>query len=188
MKLPLQITLRNMEPSEAIEADIRDKAAKLDEFCSEIMSCRVVVEAKHHHHHKGNLYHVRLDITVPDSEIVISRERDLHHAHEDAYVAIRDAFNSARRKLEDYSRRRRQDVKTHEAPPHGRITQLFPDEDYGKIEAADGREIYFHKNSVLNTPFDKLAIGMEVRFDEEQGDLGPQASSVRVAGKHHITG
>lgn len=188
MKLPLQITLRNMEPSEAIEADIREKAAKLDEFFGQIMSCRVVVEARHHRHHKGNLYHVRLDITVPDNEIVISRDRDLHHAHEDAYVAIRDAFDSARRRLEDYARRRRQDVKTHEAPPHGRIVQLFKEEDYGKIETPDGREVYFHRNSVLNTSFDKLDIGMEVKFDEEQGDRGPQASSVRVVGKHHIAG
>ena len=177
-----------MDPSEAIEADIREKADKLDQFCAEIMSCRIVVEAQHHHHHKGNLYHVRLDITVPDSEIVISRGHDLHHAHEDAYVAIRDAFDHARRKLEDYTRRRQQHVKTHEAPDHGRVIQLLMDEGYGRIETADGREIYFHKNSVLNASFDQLAIGMEVRFDEEQGDLGPQASTVRVVGKHHIVG
>lgn len=188
MKLPLQITFRNMDPSEAMEADIREKAEKLDLFCDEIMGCRVVVETQHHHHHRGNLYHVRLDITVPDSEIVVSRAHDLHHSHEDAYVAIRDAFDNARRKLEDYNRRRRQDVKTHEAPHHGRVMQLFTDEGHGRIETADGREIYFHKNSVLNAAFDQLAIGTEVRFDEEQGDLGPQASSVRVVGKHHIVG
>lgn len=186
MKLPLQITLRNMEPSDAIEADIREKAKKLDKFSGEIMSCRVVVEAQHHHHHKGNIYHVRLDITVPQNEIVISRERDLHHAHEDVHVAIRDAFDNARRKLEDITRRRRGDVKTHTAPGHGRIVVLQPDEDYGRIETEDGREIYFHKNSIINSAFDQLTVGMEVRFDEEQGDQGAQASSVRVVGKHHI--
>jgi len=175
-----------MEPSAAMEADIRDKADKLDQFCGEIMSCRAVVEAQHRHHHKGNLYHVRLDITVPGSEIVISREHDLHHSHADVYVAIRDAFDNAGRKLEDYNRRRQQHVKTHAVPHHGRIAQLFADEGYGKIESADGREIYFHRNSLLNQPFDQLAVGMEVRFDEEQGDHGPQASTVKTVGKHHI--
>lgn len=188
MRLPLQITFRNMKASAAIEADIREKAAKLDEFCDQIMSCRVVVESRHHHHRKGNLYHVRVDITVPDHEIVVSREHDLHHAHEDVYVAIRDAFDNARRQLQDYNRRRQQHVKTHEVPPHGRITELFMKEGYGKIESSDGREIYFHRNSVLDTPFDQLSVGMEVRFDEEQGDLGPQASTVRVEGKHHVVG
>lgn len=188
MKLPLQITFRNMDASEAIEANIREKAGKLDQFFGQIMSCRVVVEAQHHHHHKGNLYHVRLDITAPDHEVVVSRGRDLHHAHEDVYVAIRDAFDNARRQLEDLNRRRQQHVKTHEVPHHGRILQLFADEGYGKIEDSNGREIYFHRNSVLNAPFDQLAAGMEVRFDEEQGDIGPQATSVRIIGKHHVAG
>jgi ribosomal subunit interface protein len=186
MKLPLQITFRNMDPSEAMETDIREKAEKLNQFCRDIMSCRAVVEVQHHHHHKGNLYHVSLDITVPGSEIVISRGHDLHHSHADAYVAIRDAFDNARRKLEDYNRRRQQQVKSHEAPHHGRIAQLFMDEGYGKIATADGREIYFHKNSVLNESFGQLGVGTEVRFDEEQGDRGPQASTVKIVGKHHI--
>jgi ribosome-associated translation inhibitor RaiA/cold shock CspA family protein len=188
MKLPLQITFRNMDHSSAIEEDIRKRAAKLNQFCDQIMHCNIVVEAGHHHHHNGYLYHVRLDITVPDTEIVVSRERDLHHAHEDIHVAIRDAFDAARRRLEDYTRKHRQDVKTHEIPHHGRIMYLSPNRDYGKIESMDGRSIYFHRNSVLGAPFDQLAVGMEVRFDEEQGDLGPQATNVKVVGKHHIQG
>ena len=152
-------------------------------------SCRGCCSRRYHqHHHQGNLYHARIDITVPDSEIVVSRERDQHHAHEDAYVAIRDAFDAARRQLEDFSRRRQQNVKTHETPPHGKVSQLLPEQDFGKIETPEGREIYFHKNSVLNASFDQLRIGTEVRFDEEQGDFGPQASTVKVIGKHHIVG
>jgi ribosomal subunit interface protein len=187
MKNPLQITFRNMDPSEAMEADVREKAAKLDEFFTDIMSCRVVVESLHHSHHKGNLYHVRIHITVPgEKEIVVSREPVEHHAHEDAYVAIRDAFDAARRQLQDHARQVRQDVKHHEQVPHGRIRELVPAEDYGRIQSSDGREIYFHRNSVVNADFDKLEEGMEVRFAEEQGDAGPQASSVQLVGKHHI--
>jgi len=186
MKLPLQITFRNMNASEEMEANIHKKAEKLDRFYDQVMSCRVVVEAHHKHHHKGNLYHVRIDLTVPDGELVVSRDPGQHHSHEDVYVAIRDSFDAAFRQLEDYSRRRQQHVKTHQTPLHGRISQLHPEEDYGKIEMPDGREIYFHRNSTLNTGFEKLALGTEVRFDEEEGDRGPQASTVKVIGKHHL--
>jgi ribosomal subunit interface protein len=188
MRIPLQLTFRNMSPSPAMEADVREKAEKLEQFCDEIMSCRVVVEAQHKHHHQGNLFHVRVDITVPDTELVVSREPDLHRAHEDAYVAIRDAFDAARRELQEYVRHRRGRVKHHEPPPHGRILEIFPQLDYGKIASSDGREVYFHRNSVLDADFDTLQPGTEVRFDEEAGDEGPQASTVRVIGKHHIVG
>lgn len=186
MKLPLQVTFRNMEPSDAMEQNIRERAEKLDLFYDQIMSCRVMVEAQHKHHHQGNVYHVRIDLKVPGEEIAVSRDPGKDHTHEDVYVAIRDAFDAARRQLEDYGRRQRVQVKVHEARAHGQITQLIPEEDYGTIETPDGREIYFHRHSVVNLDFDKLEIGQRVHFDEEMGDMGPQASTVMVEGKHHI--
>jgi ribosomal subunit interface protein len=188
MKLPLQIMFRGLESSDALEADIREHVDKLDRYSPDIMSCHVVVEARHKHHQDGNLFHVRVDFTVPGREIVTSRERDLHHSHTDAYVAIHDAFDEARRQLEDYERFRRDQVKAHEAPGHGKITRLNLDGGYGFIETADGREIYFHRNSVLRAPFARLQAGQEVRFDEELGEKGPQATTVRVVGKHHLAG
>jgi ribosomal subunit interface protein len=188
MKLPLQVTFRNMDASEAVEADIRDKAAKLDQYCPDIMSCHVIVEALHKHHHQGNLYHVRIDITVPNDEIVVSRDPDKHQAHEDVYVTVRDAFQAATRQLQDYNARRQQQVKRHEPESHGRIAQLIPMQDYGIILTPDNREIYFHRNSVLNAEFDELQEGAEVRFHEESGDKGPQASTVKLEGKHHVVG
>jgi len=127
-------------------------------------------------------------LKVPDEEIVVSREHDLHHSHADPYVAIRDAFDAARRQLEDYARRRRQHVKSHEVPPHGVVSRLEPSLDYGMITSNDGREIYFHRNSVVEGSFDQLTIGAEVRFDEEMGEQGPQASTVKRVGKHHPVG
>jgi ribosomal subunit interface protein len=188
MQLPLEITFRNMDASDAMESNVRERAEKLDQYYDQIMSCRVAVEAHHRHHHKGNIYSVRIDITVPDDELVVSREPGRDHAHEDVYVAIRDAFDAARRQLKEYAEKRRREVKTHEAPPHGQIGQLVPDQDYGNIVTSDGREVYFHRNSVLNSRFEELEVGMEVRFEEEQGEKGPQASSVHVIGKHHIAG
>ena len=188
MQLPLQIAFRNIEPSPAIEAAIREKAQKLDRFYDHIMSCRVVVESPHKHHHKGKLYHVRIDITVPEGELVASREPHDNQARQDIYVEIRDAFDAVRRQLEDYARRRRKEVKSHDVPDHGHVSEINPMEGYGRILTPGGREIYFHENSVINTAFDKLELGAEVRFVETEGDEGPKASTVQVIGKHHVVG
>jgi ribosomal subunit interface protein len=185
MQVPLQISFRDMEPSAAVEDKIRERAAKLDRYYERILGCRVVVEAPHRRHRQGKLYHVRVDLTVPQGELVVSREPVDHHAHEDVYVAIRDAFDAAQRRLADYARRQRGDVKVREVPPIVRVSRLFAAEGYGFIAAADGREIYFHKNSVLNDAFDRLQVGSEVQYVEEQGEKGPQASTVRLVGKSH---
>jgi ribosomal subunit interface protein len=175
-----------MDPSKAIEAKIRERAERLDRFFDGIMSCRVVVEAPHAHHHKGKLYHVRIDLTVPNNELVVNRRNDGNHAHEDVYVAIRDAFKALQRQLEEYAGRLRGEVKTHEASPHGEVVRLFPEDGYGFIRTATGHELYFHKNSVLDDAFGKLAVGSEVRFSEEAGERGPQASSVSMIGRRHV--
>ncbi len=188
MQLPLQITFRHMEKSDALDAAIRKRAAQLDQFHDHIMSCRVVVEPHHKHKHKGNLFCIHINLKTPGREIVVSRESDLHQAHEDAYVAVRDAFDALRRQVEDHARRQKGKVKTHEVPPHGKVIQLVPEEDYGRIETPYGREIYFHRNSLLNGDFDKLEVGVEVRFAEEEGEQGPKATSVSLVGKHHIVG
>lgn len=178
MQLPLKITVRNIDLSEPAKEDIRKKAASLDGYYDRIVRCRVTVDAPHRHQHKGVLYEVRINITVPDAELVVRRE-----FNEDLYVAIRDAFDAARRRLEDFARRQRGEVKRHETPPHGRVVQLFSEEGYGFLEASDGREIYFHRNSVLNGGFKQLQVGSEVRFSEEEGEKGPQASTVALVGR-----
>ena len=186
MKQPLQITFRDMPHSDALETHIREKAAKLDEFYEHIMGCHVVLEQPHGHHRQGKLFHVAIDLTVPTGELVVNRSPQENHAHEDAYVAIRDAFNAMRRKLQDFASKQRGDVKTHSAPGHGKISEMEQHQDYGRILTPEGREVYFHRNSVVDGDFESLDIGNEVRFDEESGDEGPQASTVHLVGKHHI--
>lgn len=178
MQIPLQITFRGIPHSDAVEAKIREKVSKLDRFHSHIMSCRVAVEAEHHHHHQGNQYHIRVDITTPRKELVISREHHDKQAYEDIYVAIRDAFDAATRQLEDYARIQRGKVKTHDLQSTGTVIRLLPEKNHGFIEAEDGREIYFHRNSVTKDGFDALSVGDEIRYVEETDDLGPQASIV----------
>jgi ribosomal subunit interface protein len=113
MQVPLQITFRDMSPSEAVEAKIRERAEALDKYFPNIVGCRVVVESTARQHHKGKLYYLRVDLTVPGKEIVSKRHPDDNHAHEDIFVAVRDAFDEARRQLEDYSQRLKGMVKKH---------------------------------------------------------------------------
>lgn len=188
MKLPLQITFKGMPHSDAIEANVRRHAARLDRFHPRITRCDVLIEKPHRHHRKGNLYTLRIDLTIPGHEINVRREPDLDHSREDIEVAIRDAFKATVRQLEDRARRDRGHVKYHETPPHGRIKLLFPAEGYGFIETPDGREIYFHRNSVVGDAFATLQVGAEVRYvvAEDSSDKGPQASTVTPVGKHHL--
>lgn len=184
MQVPLEIRFHNMEASEAVEAAARESVLKLEKLADTIISCRVAIEAPHRSHHQGNLYAVSVDLRYSGGEAVANRAPSAKHAHEDVYVALRDAFNAVRRQLQDRVRVRRGDVKHHEAPAHGTIMSLDKRADFGRIRTPDGREIYFHRNSVLNAQFDSLKVDDEVRFDEEPGDDGPQASTVHVVRKH----
>lgn len=104
MDIPLQVSFKNMDHSDAVETLVREKAAKLEQYFSHLTSCRVVIEAPHRHHHKGKIFHVKIEMGVPrKSELVVSNETERNHAHEDVYVAIRDAFDTAARQLRAYA-------------------------------------------------------------------------------------
>ena len=120
MQLPIQVTFRKMDTSPSVEAHIRERAQALEKFFDRITGCRVVVEQSGRRQHKGKLYHIRVDLTVPGREIVVKRDPPEDHAHEDILVAVRDVFDAARRQLEDYARKMRGDVKSHEGPGQSR--------------------------------------------------------------------
>lgn len=123
MQVPLEITFHDMEPSGFVEGEIRRRVAKLERFAADIVSCRVTVDAPHKHHRHGRLYRVTVDIRMPGSEIVVNRDPAADHTHEDVYVAIRDAFRAARRRLQDTVRIRRGDVKLHDLPSQAVATE-----------------------------------------------------------------
>jgi cold shock CspA family protein/ribosome-associated translation inhibitor RaiA len=198
MQLTPNVTFRGVTRTEALDADISTRLRKLETYYAGIMNCRVLVEFVQRHHEAGNRYHVRIDLTVPGEEIVVSHEAGLHATAQDvaterlskaaesdpvrkyARVAIREAFDIARRQLQDYARRQRLAVKTAARHSRGRVSQLFPVDEYGYLEAEDGREVYFQRSSVLKDAFDRLEVGNAVSFVEEQGEKGPQASTVRL--------
>jgi cold shock CspA family protein/ribosomal protein S28E/S33 len=188
MQIPLKIAFEGgVTAIDVLRERIEREASKLEQFADRITACRAAVIGRSGRHHQGGLFQVRIQIIMPGrKDIMIDRNPSADHAHEDAYVAVRDAFNAARRRLQDHERRFAGQIKAHETPPHGRVARLIAEQDYGFIETSDGREIYFHRNAVVNDDFDKLETGSEVRFVESEGDKGPQASTVRLIGKSHI--
>jgi cold shock CspA family protein len=173
--------------ADQLRAEIQKEAEGLGRFHDRIISCRVAVTTPDHRHRVGGLYDVHLTLRVPrHGDINISRQVRDQPERMHAAVAIREAFAEARRQLQDLAREARLDVKAHATPDHGRVARIFADRDYGFIETTDGREIYFHRNSLVDAKFENLTPGTEVRFVEAQGEKGPQASTVKLIGKHHL--
>ncbi len=185
MKLPLQITTRNLSISDAAIDNIKQKVKKLEQFSNHIIACRVMVEAPHRHKHQGTLYNVRIDLTVPGGELVVKRE-----CHEDIYVAIRDAFDAAKRQLLSFSRKRRV-VKTHAAAlrvgkaapvnaSRAKISKLYSEEGFGFIETEHGEELYFARQHLMDADIDELEIGVVVRYSLMPGEQGRQAAAITL--------
>jgi cold shock CspA family protein/ribosome-associated translation inhibitor RaiA len=187
MQLPLQITFRDMKPSESMADYVKVRAGKLETFYGRLTSCRVVIEApSQRHHHKGKRFHVLIDLTVPGAELVVGRNPGEALVHEDPYASIDAAFDDAQRVLEDHLRKRRGDVKHHEpVATLGRVVKIFHYEGFGFLEADEGYDVYFHRNAVLHDSFDRLEIGSQVRFVPADGENGPQATSVEPLRHHH---
>jgi len=173
MQVPLQITIRDIDHSDAVEQRIRQKAEKLNLYSDRIISCRVVVEQTTRNKHQGKLHNVRINLTVPGKELFVNRNEQ-----EDLYVAIRDAFDDMARKLEEEMKIAQGEVKTHPELIHGRVARIFKDDDFGFIETENGQEYYFNAANVVHPHFDKLEVGTEVHFIEVMGDEGPRAHRV----------
>jgi len=192
MQIPVEITFKEMDRSKAVEDRIRELAAKMERVYDRVVRCDVVVETPHRHQTKGRQFHVRVRLTVPGGEIVVSHDPGMDGAREDIFVAIRDTFAAAKRQLEDHAqkslRRGEGAPRSRNGASHGRISFIDVEREWGWIEPDDGRQLYFHRNSVLGG-VDRLAVGDEVRFTEENGNEGPQASTVDpvgLHGRHHV--
>lgn len=168
----------------AVDDAVRDAALghvdKLESFCRDIIGCHVVLSQPHRHPRRGRLWSVRIDLVVPGVDIIVNRTHCRDQAHEDPLVALRDAFRAAERRLEEHVRERRGETKTHVPHDEGRILRVLPEEGYGFIATADGREIYFHAHALSECGLCEVVAGMPVRFTVEDGDDGPQATWVHV--------
>jgi cold shock CspA family protein len=186
MQTPIQIDFQGMDATPSIRARITKHVTELEQRYSRVTACRVVLKAPGRHHRTG-LYEVNIHLALPEGrEVNVGRTAEADERHSDLNFALNDAFKRARRQLQDQVRRLQRQVKHHEDQPIGTVSLLDPEGEFGFIEAGDGREIYFHRNSVLNDAFARLKIGTRVTFAEEPGEKGPQASTVKLAGKHGL--
>jgi cold shock CspA family protein len=185
MQTPVEIDFHGMEPNVAARAAINNHIIELESRFGRITACRVVLTNPGRHHRMGGLYAVNIRLALPNGkEVNVSRTPSADERHSDLTFAINDAFKHARRQLQDQARELQGQIKTHEAQPVGTITQLH--DDFGFLQTEDGREIYFHRNSVLDDAFSGLTPGTRVIFAEEMGEKGAQASTVRLLGKHRL--
>ena len=184
MQTQPQVSFDDLPVDEQVRDAALDHVAALERLWDRITGCHVVIAQPHRHQRQGRLYSVRVELVVPGGEIVVNREHPRDHAHEDVFVALRDAFRAAERRLEDHVRQLQGAEKAHGERPHGRISQLFPIEGYGFIKTADGRDVYFHRNALSDPDFRVADVGTPVSFTEEEGDNGPQAAAVHVTRPH----
>lgn len=198
MLLPVQVTFRNIEKHSGLEDYVQKEAAKLERFYNRISSCRVIVE-RPQRTASSKFYHVRIDLGVPNDELVVGHVPSLHGTLEDLQTpksrreaksvllhknpkqAIHEGFEEMARQLQNYARRQNGAVKLKQRTEKAIVTEVVPEKGFGFLETGDGRTVYFHEASVLDGHFPQLRIGTEVKFTEEAGEKGPQASTVKVS-------
>ena len=185
MEKPFEINYEGFTPSEAQRVLFQQKIEELENKFGRIIAGRISVKAPSEHHRTGRAYEITIRLRLPaGKEVDVSKVRHADERHAKFQYAVNDAFKRAHRQLQDHARKLEGLVKAHEPPPVGVVTKLFA--DHGFLETAEGLEIYFHMNSVLGGSFASLEAGSKVTFHEEQGEQGPQASTVKPLEKHGL--
>ncbi len=190
MRVPLEITYRNVPRDDATEQIIREKMAKIEKRYDNIISCRISIEQPQESQRSGNPYRIRIDVRVPPGkELVVRRESGEGEMHTALSAVINDAFQALRRQLEKTKGMQENNIKVPvEGPDTAIVIRKFEDEGYGFVRTLTGEEVYFHRNSVLNNDFDRIEIGTGVRIVQTEGQKGPQASTVQIVDKPGVRG
>lgn len=184
MQTPIEIVYQRCEPSDELRAAVTRQVDRLEQFSKCVTSCRVAISSPTTRHRHGDLYEVDICIAMPGhKDIIVSKHHDDTPELEHPLVAVKHAFDVAVRGLEDAMRELRGEVKAHMPEAHGRVAKFLAGENCGFIETPEGREVYFHRNAVRDGDFDRLTVGAQVRFVEEAGEKGAQASTVRLSSR-----
>lgn len=183
MQIPLELQFQDVPKSPWIEDLVRRRVAKLERFCDHITRCRVSLERPHRHADTGNPFRIQIDLTIPPGhEVVVTKDPREGGAKEELRSVLTNAFDAAERQVKELVERQRREVKTHEEP-RAFVVRKFGDEGYGFLKTPEGREIYFHENAVAGHDYERLEVGTQVRFEEAMGEMGPQATTVRIVDK-----
>jgi cold shock CspA family protein/ribosome-associated translation inhibitor RaiA len=185
MQVPLEIACKGLDRTDKLQSVIDKNAERLEKVCDHIISCRMVIERPHEHPDQGSDYRVSLVVRIPPNhEVVIKHSSTEGDMHESLEKIINDVFHAASRQCQEIARLQRDRVKRHpERETAAIVIRIFPEQNYGFLQALDGREIYFHRNSILNDDFERITVGTGVRYIEEPGEEGPQATTVAIVGK-----
>ncbi|TVR52135.1 MAG: HPF/RaiA family ribosome-associated protein [Gemmatimonadales bacterium] len=189
MQVPPEIAFRGLEPTDSLKVLILEGIEKLEKVYPNLISCRTVVTDDTPSRHSGHTYRVRLEVGIPKHNVIVDKRDPESIEHKDVTQAIREAFSIARKRLLEIKERQSGDVKTHDLPPHGRITRLLIDDTgvrYGFLESREGRQVYFHEEALVDLDYDDLEVGDEVRYAAAEGDEGPQASTLARLDPHRI--
>jgi cold shock CspA family protein/ribosome-associated translation inhibitor RaiA len=187
MHIPIEIDFQGMKANEPVRALVLKQVAVLEDRFGRMTTCRVAIKAPSERHHSGGTYEINIRVSLPQGrEVDIGRTNGAADRHTDVTVAINDAFKRARRRLREQARRMQGEIKSHDGPPIATVRSVDDLAGFGFLQTSDGREVYFHRNSVLGNAFSQLAPGARVTFFEEMGEKGPQASTVKLLGKHGL--
>ena len=186
MQVTPEVTFKNVDRSPWVEAYVAERLGHLERFARGIIRCHVTLAREQASRRKGNRYSVMVEVRVPrNHDLAVKKQKQVHDPQMQLPAVINEAFGAIETQLKRTMARRRREEKKHNGAPHGMVEKVFAEEGYGFIRAIDDdRQFYFHRNSVLHGDFERLAPGTEVRFTPEQGEEGPQASSVQVVARH----
>lgn len=182
MQVPLEITYRNVEKTEDIDRLIREKMAKIEKICNYIVSCHVVIEHPQEYQNAGNPYQIRIEMSIPKNHyIVVKHGMGKEDMHLPLSTVIRKAFDAVRKQVRELVQRQHAHLKVHDVNGTiGIVNKINREEGYGFLLNAEGEDVYFHKNSVVQNEFDQLYEGATVIHTEEPTERGPKATSVKL--------
>lgn len=184
MESPLEVTFRNLPHTPELERLIGEEVDRLHRFAAGIVGTRVALEQEHEQA-SGSPYRIRLEVTLPPhKDLVVTRNPGDYPHNATLDSVIRNTFHVMERRIKRAAQKRRGEVKDHASTEQrALVVRAFPEKGYGFLKTTGGRELYFHRNSVLHGDFDRLVTGTEVRFVEGMGEDGPQASTVQIVNK-----
>ena len=185
MQKPLELIYDDVPRSPWSESLIRERVARLERYSDHIISALVIVAQPHRHQHKGNPFRVSIEVRLPRNRtLMIVEEPKVVEQRSNLQAVINRAFEAMETRLQGVGEERRRDaLRPAEGESRGLVTRLSPGLDYGTLRTPDGREVYFHRNAVLHGDFPRLAVGTEVRFEPNEGEIGLMASSVQIVNK-----
>lgn len=183
MQVPLEVTYRDVPKTDAVEALVQEKIARLERVCDHISSCHIAIEKAHDRPSSGSPYRVRIDLRVPPGhELVADQNPGEGTQYEPLEAVIRDAFEAAERQLKELNERQHDQVKTHPTQSvTGIVTQIFPEGDYGFLKTLEGQEVYFHRNRFSRMTLTALRLVLEFISLRKQESKAPRPAPLKLS-------